>query len=138
MTTPRYRTDHIHYRTLNAAAAARFWIDVFGAAETGRTVANGNLRVVLDLAGLAVFVEEVPAGTGAPPPAPFLGLEHLALVVEDLDAAVADLTAKGAALSRPRQLPAAGGAHLLRGSAGRGGGGAAGAHRFVRPLRGGR
>lgn len=105
MSTPRYRTDHIHYRTLNAAAAANFWVDVFGAVETSRVVANGNLRVVLDLAGLAVFVEEVPAGTGAPPPAPYLGLEHLALVVDDLDAAVADLTAKGATLARPVSSP---------------------------------
>ena len=105
MSTPRYRTDHIHYRTLNAAAAANFWVDVFGAVETSRVVANGNLRVVLDLAGLAVFVEEVPGGTGAPPPAPYLGLEHLALVVDDLDAAVADLTAKGATLAKPVSSP---------------------------------
>jgi len=105
MTAPRYRTDHIHYRTRNAAAAARFWIDIFGATESTRVVANGNLRVVLDLAGLAVFVEEVPEGTGAPPPPPFLGLEHLALVVDDLDAAVADLTAKGAELTRPVSSP---------------------------------
>ena len=48
MSMPRYRTDHIHYRTLNAAAAANFWIDVFGAEEKARVVANGNLRVVLD------------------------------------------------------------------------------------------
>ncbi|MBC7433768.1 MAG: VOC family protein [Rubritepida sp.] len=105
MTPPRYRTDHIHYRTLNAAVSARFWIDVFGATETSRAVVNGHLRVVLDLAGLAVFVEEVPEGTGAPPPAPYLGLEHLALVVDDLDAAVADLTAKGATLARPVSSP---------------------------------
>lgn len=105
MSTPRYRTDHIHYRTLNAAASARFWTEIFGATETARVVANGNLRVVLDLAGLAVFVEEVPEGTGAPPPAPYLGLEHLALLVDDLDAAVADLTAKGARLSRPVASP---------------------------------
>ena len=64
-----------------------------------------DLRPTLDLAGLAVFVEEVPEGTGAPPPAPYLGLEHLALVVDDLDAAVADLTAKGATLARPVSTP---------------------------------
>ena len=51
MSTPRYRTDHIHYRTLNAAAAAQFWTDIFGASETARVVANGRLRVVLDLDG---------------------------------------------------------------------------------------
>lgn len=105
MTTPRYRTDHIHYRSRNAAAAARFWTDIFGATETTRVIANGNLRVVLDLGGLAIFVEEVPEGTGAPPPPPFLGLEHLALVVDDLGAAVADLTAKGAKLTRPVSSP---------------------------------
>jgi catechol 2,3-dioxygenase-like lactoylglutathione lyase family enzyme len=46
-----------------------------------------------------------PAGTPATPPPAFLGLEHLALSVTDMDAAVADLTAKGATLARPVSSP---------------------------------
>ena len=105
METPRYSIDHIHYRTLDPEAAAAFWRDVFGATEKGRVVNNGRLRVMFDLGGLAIFVEEVPAGTPATPPPAFLGLEHLALSVTDMDAAVADLTAKGATLARPVSSP---------------------------------
>ena len=84
METPRYSIDHIHYRTLDPEAAAAFWRDVFGATEKGRVVNNGRLRVMFDLGGLAIFVEEVPAGTPATPPPAFLGLEHLALSVTDM------------------------------------------------------
>ncbi len=105
METPRYRIDHIHYRVLDPEASATFWRDVFGATEKGRVVSNGKQRVMLDLDGLAIFVEEVPAGTPGTPPPAFLGLEHLALAVTDIDAAVADLTAKGATLARPISSP---------------------------------
>jgi catechol 2,3-dioxygenase-like lactoylglutathione lyase family enzyme len=48
----------------------------------------------------------VPPGTHAPPAPPFLGLEHLGLAVDDLDAALADLKARGVPLvsgpSEPR------------------------------------
>ncbi len=105
METPRYSIDHIHYRTLDPEAAAAFWRDVFGATEKGRVVNNGRLRVMFDLGGLAIFVEEVPAGTPGTPPPAFLGLEHLALSVTDMDAAVAELTAKGATLAKPVSSP---------------------------------
>jgi len=46
-----------------------------------------------------------PAGTPGTPPPAFLGLEHLALTVSDIDAAVASLTARGASLARPVSSP---------------------------------
>jgi len=53
---------------------------------------------------VALFIEEVPATTAAPPPPPFLGVEHIGLAVDDLDAALADLAAKGVTLlSGPTQ-----------------------------------
>jgi catechol 2,3-dioxygenase-like lactoylglutathione lyase family enzyme len=101
-----YRFDHIHLRSTNPEAAAATWASAFGATVKGRLQANGKLRIVLDLAGVTLFVEEVPAGTAAPPAPPFLGLEHLGLGVADLDAAIADLAAKGVPLlsgpSEPR------------------------------------
>jgi catechol 2,3-dioxygenase-like lactoylglutathione lyase family enzyme len=54
-----------------------------------------RLRVILDLGGLTVFIEEVPADTVRAPAAPFVGIEHIGLAVDDLDAALAAHHARG-------------------------------------------
>ncbi len=101
-----FAPDHLHYRATDAEATARFFVDMFGAEETGRAPQpSGALRVMLKLGALPIFVEGVPAGTAAPPPAPFLGLEHLGLTVPDMDAAVAGLKAKGVRFTlEPKQV----------------------------------
>lgn len=99
-----YRFDHIHLRSPDPEATAAFYVSAFGAAIKARVQAGTALRVVLDLAGVPLFVEEVPASTPAPPEPPFLGIEHIGLTVENLDAAMADLKAKGVPLlSGPAQ-----------------------------------
>jgi catechol 2,3-dioxygenase-like lactoylglutathione lyase family enzyme len=99
-----FRFDHIHLRSPDPEAAAAVWADAFGARITGRVQAGANLRVVLDLAGVPLFLEQVPPGTHAPPAPPFLGIEHVGLTVDDLDAAMAALEAKGIArISGPSQ-----------------------------------
>jgi catechol 2,3-dioxygenase-like lactoylglutathione lyase family enzyme len=99
-----YRFDHIHLRSPDPEAAARIWVAAFGAEDRGRMQMAGGLRVVLGLVGLTVFIEQVPAGTHAPPAPPFLGLEHIGLGTDDLDAAIADLASKGVPLvSGPKQ-----------------------------------
>ncbi len=90
-----YGLDHLHVRTTDPERTAAFYCENFGASVAARVQAGKALRVVLDFMGTKLFVEEVPAGTPAPPPAPFLGLEHIGLVVDDLDAALAELTARG-------------------------------------------
>ncbi|MGG5809663.1 VOC family protein [Falsiroseomonas sp. CW058] len=99
-----YRFDHIHLRSPDPEAAAAVWADAFGAAIRSRVQVSGRLRVVLDLAGVTLFIEQVPPGTHAPPAPPFLGIEHIGLGTDDLDAAVADLAAKGVPLvSGPKE-----------------------------------
>ena len=99
-----YRFDHIHFRSTDPEVAAKAWTDAFGAVVKTRAQINGNLRIVLDLAAVTIFIEQVPAETHAPPAPPFLGMEHLGLGVADLDAAIADLGAKGVKLlSGPRE-----------------------------------
>lgn len=101
-----YRFDHIHLRSPDPEAAAAVWTAAFGATVKGRLQAGPWLRIVLDLAGVTLFLEQVPAGTHAPPAPPFLGIEHVGLGCADLDAAIADLDAKGVSLvsgpSEPR------------------------------------
>jgi catechol 2,3-dioxygenase-like lactoylglutathione lyase family enzyme len=43
----------------------------------------------------AALIEEVPAGTDAPPAPPFLGLQRIGLAMDHLDASIAHLTGLG-------------------------------------------
>lgn len=93
-----YRCDHIHLRSRDAVAAARFYCEVLGAREVRRDGAPEVSRVTLDLGGLAVFIEQAPADTGPAAVPPNLGIEHIGLAVEDIDAAMADLRRRGVAI----------------------------------------
>jgi len=59
---------------------------------------NGKPRVDLDLNGLTIFIAEVPADATLPtaPLEPYIGLDHLGLRVDDVDAATAELKRRGA------------------------------------------
>ncbi|MCS6891521.1 MAG: VOC family protein [Rhodovarius sp.] len=106
MSAPRYRMDHLHYRSPRPEEAAAWWKTMFGAEEKARlTTPAGTLRIILGLAGQDIFVEEVAEGAGSPPPAPHRGLEHIGLAVDDIEAAAADITAKGGQLARPVTSP---------------------------------
>lgn len=94
--TLAYRPDHIHLRSPDPVAAAAFYVDALGAKEVTRMDVRGALRIILDLGGMRLFVEQVPATMHRVPEAPFVGIEHIGLAVDDLDAAVADLRARGA------------------------------------------
>ena len=59
---------------------------------------NGQPRVDLDLNGLTIFIAAVPADASLPtaPAEPYIGLDHLGLRVDDVDAATAELKRRGA------------------------------------------
>lgn len=100
-----YTCDHVHLRSADATAAADYYIDRFHAVPQFRRTVDGMLRVGLDLGGLTVFIDQVPEGTPATPPAPFIGIEHICLAVRGLDAAAAELKAKGVTfVVEPREL----------------------------------
>jgi catechol 2,3-dioxygenase-like lactoylglutathione lyase family enzyme len=90
--------DHVHLRSPDAEATARWYERMFGAEVIRSIQSDGRPRVDLNLGGVAVFIAQVPAAdaVAAPPEAPHLGLEHLGLRVEGIDAVVAELKAKGA------------------------------------------
>ncbi|MCJ2089382.1 VOC family protein [Methylobacterium sp. E-005] len=91
----QYACDHVHLRSRDALQAAAFYVETFGAREVKRVGDGVIQRVVLDLGGLTVFIEQAPAETAPAGPTPCLGLEHLGLRVADIEAAMADLTARG-------------------------------------------
>lgn len=100
-----FRIDHVHLRSPDPAAAASFYQTMFGATETSRVQNGGALRVVVDLGGLPLFIEQVPPNTPSPPAPPFMGVEHVGLAVTGFDAAVAELRAKGATFAKEPTSP---------------------------------
>jgi catechol 2,3-dioxygenase-like lactoylglutathione lyase family enzyme len=90
--------DHIHLRSPDAEATARWYADMFGAEIVRSVQSDGRPRLDLNLGGVAVFIAQVPAqqAVAAPPEPPYLGLEHIGLRVERIDQVVAELKEKGA------------------------------------------
>jgi len=101
-----YRYDHVHLRATDPDAMGRFFETMFGAEVTRGvyppgTLYPGQMRVSMRVGGQKVLV--APAHphdpTGAAPRFPYYGVEHIGLTVDDVDAAVAELRAKGAEIA---------------------------------------
>jgi lactoylglutathione lyase len=90
--------DHIHLRSPDAEATARWYEHMFGAEIIRSVQSDGKPRLDLNLGGVAVFIAQVPGdqAVAAPPQPPHLGLEHIGLRVDGIDEAVAELKRKGA------------------------------------------
>ncbi len=104
---PTYTYDHIHLRSRDPEATARYYHDMFDAKVLESVQSDGQKRIDLDINGLTIFIErvgrdeDVPAG----PADPYLGLDHFGLRVDNLEEAAADLKSRGAEFSmEPRDL----------------------------------
>ena len=95
---PVYTYDHIHLRTKNPQATIEYYQKMFDATPVAYVQSNGQPRVDLDLNGLTIFIATVPADATLPtaPAEPYIGLDHLGLRVENVDAATAELKRRGA------------------------------------------
>jgi catechol 2,3-dioxygenase-like lactoylglutathione lyase family enzyme len=87
--------DHIHLRSPDAEATARWYEQMFGAEIIRSVQSDGKPRLDLNLGGVAVFIAQVPPDQAVDAP-PHLGLEHIGLRVDGIDEAVAELKRKGA------------------------------------------
>jgi lactoylglutathione lyase len=99
----QFKFDHIHLRSPDPAATTEFYRKMFGAEVTSSvypsgTAYAGQTRYTMKLGGQTVLVAPTdPRSPNAPPPqAPYHGLEHMGLAVDDIEASTADLKAKGA------------------------------------------
>jgi lactoylglutathione lyase len=90
--------DHIHLRSHDAEATARWYAEMFGAEIIRSVQSDGRPRLDLNLGGVAVFIAQVPPeqDVADPPQPPHLGLEHIGLRVDRIDDVVAELRNKGA------------------------------------------
>ncbi len=100
-----FRCDHFHLRSLDPDKSARFYEEMFGARRVGTVDNAGKLRVIVELGGVRLFIEQVPAGTHAAPEPPYLGLEHIGLAVTGIESVVAELKRKGAAFAAELASP---------------------------------
>jgi catechol 2,3-dioxygenase-like lactoylglutathione lyase family enzyme len=98
-----YRYDHVHLRSPDPDATARFFETMFGAEVTRRvyppgTPYAGQQRISMRLGGQRVLIAppHPHEPTATAPRVPYYGLEHIGLTVDDVDAAVEELRAKGA------------------------------------------
>ncbi len=90
--------EHIHLRSPDPEATARWYQDMLGAEVIRTPQPDGAARVDLLLGGSQqVFVAPASptAKPGPAPDAPYMGLEHIGLTVSDIDVAVSELKAKG-------------------------------------------
>jgi catechol 2,3-dioxygenase-like lactoylglutathione lyase family enzyme len=89
-TFPTYTWDHVHIRTPDVEAMAQWFAETLGA-----EIVRGPARVDLKLGGGLIFLAEAPASVNPPPVTPYQGLDHIGLLVKDIDAVAASLKAKG-------------------------------------------
>jgi len=88
--------EHIHLRSPDPEATAAWYRDKLGAEVIKTPQTGGGTRIDLNLSGQKVFIALAQPGKAAEAPAsPYFGLDHFGLTVDDLDAAVAELKAKG-------------------------------------------
>lgn len=87
--------DHIHLRSADPDAAGAFYVTMLGGEHRARTVTGDQLRVTVALAGVLLFIDRAEPGAAATPEPPVHGLDHIALTVPDLDAALAALKEQG-------------------------------------------
>ena len=93
--------DHVHLRSPDPESTAQ-WYECMLGAQVIRSMQQGKPRIDLKLGGADIFIAPVAPGDGVnPPPAtPYQGLDHFGLCVSGIDAAVADLKAKGVEFTR--------------------------------------
>ncbi len=94
----RYKSHHVHLMSHDAMGAAEFYETMFGATVEASQGANGLPRANMMLGDQFMLISTVDekvtqTATG---PHSCLGLDHIGISVDDLEAAAAELKAKGA------------------------------------------
>ncbi len=103
----RYRQDHIHLRSRDPEATARYYHDMFDAKIVETVQTDGRPRVDVDIDGMTICIARAQPDQDIPsaPDRPYVGLDHFGLRVDDLEAAAAELRKRGAEFfSQPRLL----------------------------------
>lgn len=87
--------DHVHLRTPAPYEDAEFFERVLGARCERATSATGAPRVSMQIGGQTVLIAPAAPSASAPPEGGHIGIDHIALEVDDLDKAVDELAGHG-------------------------------------------
>ncbi|MEW6333136.1 MAG: VOC family protein [Thermodesulfobacteriota bacterium] len=95
---PTYQFYHLHVVSRDPQATAQFYRRMFDAKVIETIQTDGKPRIDVDLSGLPIYIYRAAPQEDLPscPPGRYLGLDHFALLVKNLDEAVADLRKRGA------------------------------------------
>ena len=93
-----FRYDHVHLRSPDPDATADWYRRMFGAEVVKSVMSNGVERTDIKLGGVNHFIAKVPddAPLAEKHDGSFVGLDHIGLRVNNIDAVCAELKAKGA------------------------------------------
>ena len=93
---PGFEFHHVHLYSPDPIKTADFYEKFFGATRRrpDREVSEGSYALQLELNGTGIYIRSQREGATIPSD-PVRGLEHFGLYTDDMEAAVADLTAKG-------------------------------------------
>jgi len=94
----KFNLEHIHYRCQDVEAAAEYYVKMFDARIVKRTEARGIPIIRVELGGKTLALSPAPKGAEVAPVDDHLhyGVVHIALEVDDLDSAAAELKRRGA------------------------------------------
>jgi lactoylglutathione lyase len=99
----QFHFDHVHLRSTNPDATAKFFETMFGATAKRDVYPPGTLypgqqRIALLLGGQKILIAPThPTDAMTPAPAfPYYGVEHIGLTVDNVDEACEELRRKGA------------------------------------------
>ncbi len=92
---------HVALRVKDIDAILAFYRDTLGFAEMFRMNRDGKLWIVYLRITDTQFIELFPDGVGEVPGREDVGLTHVCWTVDDMDAALAELEARGVPLSTP-------------------------------------
>jgi len=92
----KYTWDHIHLRSPDPEATARWFEGMLGA-EVLRSMQQGKPRIDLKLGGANIFIAPIAPNESVnpAPTTPYQGLDHFGLTVTGIDTVAAELKAKG-------------------------------------------
>jgi catechol 2,3-dioxygenase-like lactoylglutathione lyase family enzyme len=107
MSNPAFKFDHVHIISENPHAAARWYVEMFGAVIAADTVARGAPQIFVELGGMTILIRGRRPGEEPAPARPIRpysdfsshnawGTDHFGFMYEgDLEALVVRLRANG-------------------------------------------
>jgi lactoylglutathione lyase len=102
-----FEYDHIHLKSPDPETTAKYYERMFGAEILRLTYSDGEPRIGITLGGILLYISNTrgkPAALSSSE-RPFMGMEHIGFVVDDVDAMADALRHKGAVITQEPHSP---------------------------------